>query len=330
MIKHTSSDRSLASCRSLSETSNHRNTMGQTISSCSLQSQRPMSSIDVSEHSQSSTCGSQTQQSASRSFFSLGKRIACKCIESSYGFPGPRTEVNSREENTTPWLHFVFVFLLSVKLQLLFEHSICLLSLIATRYLAGKTRKGSILNKLPEDLQFVRTASLSSGYHHSSDSTISSTISSNKQESQDISRINSSGRMKKGNDTSQPSAMELSKNSQESSLSTCASQTWSQQGLDIQSPKRAAVTCENVKKVSPTPSSFLPSHNEACMDDWGQFADFDDDFQVGCDSGVIADDPFRSINKTILKRRGDKLSICKLDQLQEEEEDDLDEDEERW
>ena len=76
---------------------------------------------------------------------------------------------------------------------------------------------------------------------------------------------------------------------------------------------------------SSSSSSPPPTYSEgATTDEWGQFTDFDDDYQNE-PAGRIFDDPFRSISKTMLKRRGDKLSVCKLDQLQEEEEDDEEE-----
>jgi hypothetical protein len=126
-----------------------------------------------------------------------------------------------------------------------------------------------------------------------------------------------------------PPAIELSEDSQNSTASMSTSQTWSQKDLEILS----APSLANEKE--PPSSSFLPSSMDISTDEWGQFADFDEGYQnespfLGAggtrrSTSVISEDPYRSISKAILKRRGDKLSVCKLGQLQEEEnEDDFD------
>jgi hypothetical protein len=81
-------------------------------------------------------------------------------------------------------------------------------------------------------------------------------------------------------------------------------------------------------------SFFTQSRVDAISaDDWGQFTDFDgfddeDDCFMGGKSDTIAtnarmhDDPYFSLTKMIRKRRGDKLSVCKLDILHEDGEGD--------
>jgi hypothetical protein len=67
-------------------------------------------------------------------------------------------------------------------------------------------------------------------------------------------------------------------------------------------------------------SSFMPNFCDESGDEWGQFTDFDDEGQDSFGNRINLDDPFMSINKTIMKRRGDKFSFPKLSQLQEEDE----------
>ena len=123
--------------------------------------------------------------------------------------------------------------------------------------------------------------------------------------------------------TPQPSAIQLR---EDSSHQAFPSQTWSQHDLDIISLASNSKSNGRLEKIDvnaatsnapPTSSSFLPIYSDESADEWGQFTDFDDREQ---DLYNVIDDPFKSISKTILKRRGDKFSFQKLDQLQEEEE----------
>lgn len=91
-------------------------------------------------------------------------------------------------------------------------------------------------------------------------------------------------------------------------------------------------TCSS--SLKPT-SSFIPMDQDEATDEWGHFTDFTDLDQQqqlhnggGVDSNntpsmkncSTLDDPFCSITKTMLRRRGHKLSVCRLEQLQEGEE----------
>jgi len=127
-----------------------------------------------------------------------------------------------------------------------------------------------------------------------------------------------------------PSAIELSEDSQHSTAS--ASQTWSQKDLEALSAPSPPSHANGEDTIT---TCFLPSSMDTATDEWGQFTDFDDGYRneslfLGDEgttpsTSVIPEDPYRSISKAILKRRGDKLSVCKLGQLQEEEnEDDFD------
>jgi hypothetical protein len=189
-----------------------------------------------------------------------------------------------------------------MKMQLLFEHSVCLISLVATRYLAGKKKANGLGRKLSNmGIPLVRTTS--------------ATYNSDLDRSQPIQHDCLA--------TPQPSAIQLR---EDSSHQAFPSQTWSQHDLDIISLASNSKSNGRLEKIDvnaatsnapPTSSSFLPIYSDESADEWGQFTDFDDREQ---DLYNVIDDPFKSISKTILKRRGDKFSFQKLDQLQEEEE----------
>lgn len=278
------------------------------------------------------------------SAIALGKNIVCKCLQSSsYSIHSSSSSneytAKSNDGNfisSNPWLKLTFIILVSLKLQLLFEHSVCLLSLIATRYLAGKKRERHFVNEGEDNaagaggsqIHLVRTVSSSSDYVASSTPTNSLDNCSSEGKSleccqdDDIYDYTASSNLP-------PPAIELSEDSQNSTASMSTSQTWSQKDLEILS----APSLANEKE--PPSSSFLPSSMDISTDEWGQFADFDEGYQndspfLGAggtrrSTSVISEDPYRSISKAILKRRGDKLSVCKLGQLQEEEnEDDFD------
>lgn len=120
-----------------------------------------------------------------------------------------------------------------------------------------------------------------------------------------------------------------------------SSQSWSQQDLDSISLASNPKSCNRIEKTETTitsnstpidpittsvkstrkpSSSFFPMQSDEPGDEWGQFADFDD---LEEESYTFGDDPFKSISKSILKKRGD-FSFQKLDQLQEEEEEEED------
>lgn len=289
------------------------------------------------------------------SALAMGKELVCKCLQSTYNIEivSSSTDSTSDKSNpnnpiSNPWLKLTIIILVSMKLHLLFEHSVCLLSLVATRYLAGKKRerhamhrgtdKGGTDSRVP----LVRTAS------SFCDSTASdscprqmqaSCSSPNDEQSQNVGYEFDVDDVKGCTSSSKlpPSAIELS-DSQHSnaSTSTSQSQTWSQRDLEVLSGPPSVSHSIAAGKESPS-SSLLPAPMDVVTDEWGQFTDFDDEFQndsvcgegAGISSPIrgasIGEDPFRSISKAILKRRGDKLSVCKLGQLQEEEnEDDFD------
>ena len=55
--------------------------------------------------------------------------------------------------------------------------------------------------------------------------------------------------------------------------------------------------------------------DDTTTDEWGQFVDFPEDHQ----SDFILADPFQSLNMTVLRLRGEKIPVCKLERLAEEE-----------
>ena len=77
-----------------------------------------------------------------------------------------------------------------------------------------------------------------------------------------------------------------------------------------------------------TPASFIPvMEGSGDVDEWGHFTDFDESpsssflpMMGTSSSSSTLSDPFHSLEKSVLRRRGEKLSICRLDQLREENE----------
>jgi len=65
-----------------------------------------------------------------------------------------------------------------------------------------------------------------------------------------------------------------------------------------------------------TAASFVPTNSEGEADEWGHFMDFQE-FESLSSLSIMAADPFQSLSKTFLRRRGAKVSVCKLEQLQE-------------
>jgi len=63
-------------------------------------------------------------------------------------------------------------------------------------------------------------------------------------------------------------------------------------------------------------STFIPTSVDEDADEWGHFMDFQEPESIAAANNMA--DPFQSLSKTILRRRGVKVSVCKLDQLQEE------------
>lgn len=63
-------------------------------------------------------------------------------------------------------------------------------------------------------------------------------------------------------------------------------------------------------------STFIPMSVDEDADEWGHFMDFQEPESIAAANNMA--DPFQSLSKTILRRRGVKVSVCKLDQLQEE------------
>ena len=289
------------------------------------------------------------------SALAVGKELVCKCLQSAYNIEIVSSYTDSASDKSNPnnpisnlWLKFTIIILVSMKLHSLFEHSVCLLSLVATRYLAGKKRERHAMHRGTDKgftdsrVPLVRTASsfCDSTASISSPRQIQASCSSpNDEQSQvvgyefdvdDVNKCTSSSKLP-------PSTIELS-DSEHSNVSTSAfqSQTWSQRDLEVLSGPPSVSHSIAAGNESPS-SSFLPVPMDAVTDEWGQFTDFDDEYQNEsvCGKGTgsssptrgasSGEDPFQSISKAILKRRGDKLSVCKLGQVQEEEnEDDFD------
>lgn len=217
--------------------------------------------------------------------------------------------------------------ILVLKVNILFDHFICLCTLFALRYAAVKWigKKETIT----DDYQLVSTTSSSSITAASSLSSTTSPLSSNRE-----------GHIG-----------EYAPTSTASDGMTCCSSSLStmQHSLDHQSSPSCPNTAEKNfrdEAMVPTqrhiddsenevlsPATFIPIQDENTHDEWGHFTDFEVDIEesssgVGLGTGMsmsmsssrTLNDPFCSITKSMLRRRGHKLSVCKLEQLQEEEE----------
>jgi len=67
--------------------------------------------------------------------------------------------------------------------------------------------------------------------------------------------------------------------------------------------------------LTPVTKNYADVNEDA--DEWGHFMDFQE-FESLTTMNSMAD-PFQSLSKTLLRRRGAKISVCKLEQLQEED-----------
>jgi len=225
------------------------------------------------------------------------------------------------EENSPAWLHLAVVFLVSFKLQLLFEHLVCFLSLVADRQLAMTTKKERFSNLGPEKKDPVITPS--SSFDQSQipkKSIINKGISSKK----DVLMSTCSERAVK-NDANE--CLEVSLETQQSFprilTSSSLSQTWSHRD-ETRRDENEDSSLPNLRYPSKlTLTTIKNSSSEEDADDWGQFTEFDDDSGSNSnpyDMYHTPDDPFQSIHKTMMKKRGGKVSVCKLERLQEGEE----------
>ena len=272
---------------------------------------------------------------SSSSLVSKGVYIISKCIENTYK---SASSLNSNydekdkddKDRDITWLKVAFMFFLSLKLQLLVEHAVCILSLILTRYIAGK-KVESIKKEFATPL--VRTASAIENFEHRSES-----MDKLSYQSKSIS-----------SSTLPPSAVEISMKDSEHSYDSATSyrsisssqsfnslRQYDDQSQDTHKSLHGGNSFEKYSTVPNSPSketSFLPLDNQANNDDWGQYCGLDDDFDDSfCMGGGIVrhelqpahipTDPFQSLNKSIMKKRGKKISVCKLGQLQEEENED--------
>lgn len=208
------------------------------------------------------------------------------------------------------------IICISIKMQMLFEHSVCFFSLAATRYITSRQRRAKSDSSLESrDQDNVSLHPTASHREDESPETLSESLQSNtKKMTRNI------------NSFRQPSAVYLSEDSQHSSYSVSQSlQDLAIRGSDtesvlsFESPVRSPVKAQNLS----------PNNNmEEEVDEWGHFADIHDDTQSKRSDSF---DPFRSITKTMMRKRGQPLSssLCRLSKLQENIlEEEIDEDDE--
>ena len=225
-------------------------------------------------------------------------------------------------------------------MQLLFEHSVCVMSLAITRYIAKRKKNDSRNDKESQSSFFVplvRTVSTSS---HPIDAALPSSRSNSHSHTHTKTKKNTAMTMV----TPQPSAVKLreassndsdhfdssyislssiSRDSDTGQLDSSVLTSDSSSGANADTLATTAATATataSSPSKSPSSSSFMPNFCDESGDEWGQFTDFDDEGQDSFGNRINLDDPFMSINKTIMKRRGDKFSFPKLSQLQEEDE----------
>lgn len=204
----------------------------------------------------------------------------------------------------TKWLTIAAFFCISVKTKVLFEHSICFVSLAATRYLTSRRIRFNQTTCSGE--QRDREIYQNEDYPLS---TTSSYESNPRSDSRDEISILKSDTVTKTLMTSnlsirEPSATIFSEESQDSIKGSAKTESIS----SLESPERS----------SPKEKfNLLGVYNfEDEVDEWGHFADIHSE-----DTQKVPDfDPFRSITKNMMRKRGHKLStsINKLSQLQED------------
>lgn len=285
--------------------------------------------------SEMSNLGHKKHRSSS-SLVSKGVYVISKCIENTYRSASSlNSSYEERDEDDKDrditWLKVAFMFFLSLKLQLLVEHAVCILSLILTRYIAGK-KVESLKKEFATPL--VRTASAIENSEHRSESVEKLGSYQSKSISSSTLPPSATDMSMKESGHSYDSA--TSYRSISSSQSFNSLRQYDDQSQDNHKSLHSANSFEKYSTLPNSPSkdtSFLPLDNQANNDDWGQYCglddDFDDSFCMGggivrneLQSAHIPTDPFQSLNKSIMKKRGKKISVCKLGQLQEEENED--------
>jgi hypothetical protein len=190
-----------------------------------------------------------------------------------------------------------------MKMQMLFEHSVCFFSLGATRYITSRRRRtfsDSLLESRDQDQNINEN-------DQASESDIQISIDTSQIHVQSMPKNNCSFR--------QPSAVYLSEDSQHSSYST------SQSLQDLISSNRGYDSISFSSQGSPERSplkaqNLSPNIVEDEVDEWGHFADIHEETQSKCSDSF---DPFRSITKTMMRKRGQMFSssFCRLSKLQE-------------
>ena len=172
-----------------------------------------------------------------------------------------------------------------LKMNILFDHMVCLFTLFALRYAASKWI----------------------------DEKSNTTSSSQNHNQHELSLVSSAS----------------------DGMSCCSSSlTTTQHSLDHELSPSSTTNChsktidhapkhDDRDDINLSPATFIPIEQENTADEWGHFTDFEVDIEDSSSgntgTGTLAD-PFCSITKSMRRRRGHQLSICKLEQLQEEDE----------
>ena len=185
------------------------------------------------------------------------------------------------------WVRLGILALVSAKLGFMFERSLCLLGLIATRYWTRRTWKGQLYacEELNHPEQITRRTECSNESTQNLDDKSSTTIAS------------------------------CDNMFQEQSTVPCA------QYKHIDLAKRESP--DQRIRIQVAQSTFLPRYEDD-SNEWGHFTDFQDNIDrphenISSGDAILAD-PFQSLNKSVRRIRGDKLSICKLEKLEEDDE----------
>lgn len=209
--------------------------------------------------------------------------------------------------------------LTALKMNILFEQMMCLLTIIVARYTAHILRCKSSMNgtttggndfcsQRQEDITLVSTASMNA--------LVRSFSTELSEESLNL-----------------PSSSSISTATTVSTYDTPIHLNYDQHQTSPQPTEEDVISSYDNAPLTPT--SFLPMPAQEDPDEWGHFTDFQDTDVQGSylensnnnnlssnSNTTVMADPFLSLNKTIRRRRGEKLSVCKLEQLQEEEEED--------
>ena len=204
-------------------------------------------------------------------------------------------------ENRTKLVSIIIPMLFAFRTYL--DHMLCILTIVIIRYATSRW----IAEKNNRECTLTRTT-------RSVSRNSSSFVQDDRESEMNVNRtmINSSYSTSTSTSTSAPlNQTKVSTSSKKCIINLKGENNDDERDETVERNEDNDDTSTPATALSPV--SFIPTGQDESNDEWGHFADFEVDHA----SGTI-DDPFSSITKSMLRRRGHKLSVCKLEQLEEE------------